>query len=806
MEHLLFLPDADAPHELAAYASMLVLRSTWGTPQDLTDFIEPKTPWLGFEHNSVPHCRLKSYPSKAGYNEMSIWNGDLQRSKPEFSGLPGEAVGEHVAGFLQAWLYFNFLESFIGKKIETTFLVRNDEHGIPCLYSRDLHFCLQARVFEIRLLGSNDAKSAVSANTQLLIRTVHKWISRFTHWSHDSFRPKLDGKYPGFMDRIEKCMPAIIRLAETIEQTRSYALPYCKTMGNLSWYYPFNTAEHRKTALGALGWCPFQVKLLEDSANHSTIDWIVATEMSQNPVGHEKCQSQACARNDIDVSRYVQAHVCESGRCEKRMLETRKVIDVLRTDQIPVIEVIRHDNSLQVTVVAQSKNYPGDYIAFSHVWADGIGGTTQAGLNECQFQRLVKLCSSFGDDMSTVRFWLDSLCIPKPDVDEEAFMKALVGIRDVYINAAHTLILDKLIEQCSTSSTTEQLYAHIYLSAWMQRMWTYEEAVLSKEIVFTVKDGFRVYRPEEMPSMRRTVSVVWQSLAAQLYRLRVPRHRLNIGHVSRAFRYRLTNVPEEEFLSVSGILALDTRHLMKFDRDIEERVKHFWLMLRWIPFDIIFLDCPKLETHGFRWAPRTMMYPSQNALDTEVEGRKSECTKSGLVGEYLVLFLDRTLTGTLGSVDFRRSISYVLAEGSTSGYGYHDKNHDSVLRIYCTDIWPNLPSGTCFNAIAMSNEFHRAPREGQWVAAAALLSQPLVDEEYAADRTGHSVSTNSKQSVPSAVPSTTISQFGFVGRVIVERLQKTELGSRGKTVMFEGPRKVVIGARARWSAAKICVT
>src|SRR5437773_7443019 len=35
-----------------------------------------------------------------------------------------------------------------------------------------------------------------------------------------------------------------------------------------------------------------------------------------------------------------------------------------------------------------------DYIAISHVWADGIGGATERGLNTCQAKRLSRLCNS----------------------------------------------------------------------------------------------------------------------------------------------------------------------------------------------------------------------------------------------------------------------------------------------------------------------------------------------------------------------------------------------------------------------------
>lgn len=49
------------------------------------------------------------------------------------------------------------------------------------------------------------------------VRLAYEWITRFTAWSHPSFRPKLDKEYPGFMVQLEEIVPAVVRLAEAIE-------------------------------------------------------------------------------------------------------------------------------------------------------------------------------------------------------------------------------------------------------------------------------------------------------------------------------------------------------------------------------------------------------------------------------------------------------------------------------------------------------------------------------------------------------------------------------------------------------------
>lgn len=491
---------------------------------------------------------------------------------------------------------------------------------------------------------------------------------------------------------------------------------------------------------------------------------------------------ESCARNDIDETSYEQAHVCRSCQCEKLLPDLERIMQILRENEIPVVCLEILDGEPRLAVSARSKTSPGDYIAISHVWADGLGGSTEIGLNLCQVERVSRLCSSLRRAPTTIYFWIDCLCIPRSDRD--VYFQALIGIRDVYINASLVLVIDKTIEQCTSLSSTEYLYAHIYLSAWMQRMWTYEEAVLAKELVFALKDGFHKYKVNTFPSMRQTVCVVWQSLAAQLYRLRIDQMNLNIGHIHRAFRYRLTNARQEEFLSVSGMLRLDTQSLLEVKG--EDRTKMFWLMLRWIPFNVLFLDCPRMSERGFRWAPKTMMSPSQTTMDTEVQGERSECTQEGLIGHYLMVNFDNVLKGSAGESG---SIFYVWVKGSDSS---NTSTGDSLalLRVYCVQSWPTPPKSHSFDTIMLPSEAKTILSAGQWTAGAAFFRQLRVNKDPQTSK----LSTN------------ILDKFLYVGRLLIERLQNHELGSSTRTIMFPGSSRVNIDTEGIWSVKKICIT
>jgi hypothetical protein len=778
MEHLVF--EADEPSETIFACKEAVLREDWQRFDNLIDFLPCKTPWLGFDHDAIPFGIFAEYPETAGFNHSELWNTNFRESHFDFKELPDAGIGGRVAAFFQAWLYYGLIQSVVGKKIHVSYLMRHDIDGKGYLYSRNLHFCLQAKVFKIR--ANPEGNLQTSTEIQLDVRLVRKWVSRFTAWSHPSFRPKLDEEYPGFMDQLEEVIPAIVRLAEAVERVRIHALPDYPNMGTVTWFYPYKVLARRRSKLRDLGWCPFQIRLLEDTVNQSTIDWLAALDMQQDPIGHEECTTEECARNNIDESTYQQTHICNSRQCQKLIPDLKQIMRILRENEIPIICLETLNGEPRLIVSASSKALPGDYIAISHVWADGLGGSTETGLNLCQVERLSRLCNSLKETSSTTRFWLDCLCIPRSDRD--VYIQALVGIRDVYINASSVLVVDKIIEECTSCSSTENLYVHIYLSAWMQRMWTYEEAVLARELVFVLKDGFHTYKVNTWPSMRRTVCVVWQSLAAQLYRLRTKQEDLNIGHIYQAFRYRLTNARQEEFLSVSGMLGLDTQSLLSVKG--EERTKKFWLMLKWIPFNVPFLDCPKLSEPGFRWAPKTMMSPSSTTLDTELEGEKSECTQEGLIGTYLMVTFNSFLKGSAARTG---SIFYVWAKGSDSSITPTSDNF-ALLRLYCVQSWPKPPESHEFDTIMLASETKRIPSAGEWVAGAAFSHQDRTDED--------------SQELSSSTG--TFKNFRYAGRMLIERLQDHELSSSAGTIMFEGSSKVDIDAEGIWSVQKVCIT
>jgi hypothetical protein len=125
--------------------------------------------------------------------------------------------------------------------------------------------------------------------------------------------------------------------------------------------------------------------------------------------------------------------------------------------------------------------------------------------------------------------------------------------------------------------------------------------------------------------MRRTIWVLWEALAAQLYRLRVDNAHVNMGQVSRPFQWRLTNTTQDEFISVAGVLRVPTAELLEVTG--EQRCKLFYMSLGELPSDVVFLEEPNLTLAEFRWAPKILTHPSPTTMSTNSEIPNCRCTE-----------------------------------------------------------------------------------------------------------------------------------------------------------------------------------
>lgn len=277
------------------------------------------------------------------------------------------------------------------------------------------------------------------------------------------------------------------------------------------------------------------------------------------------------------------------------------------------------------------------------VWADGLGNPTANALPRCQVDRLISLVASLQKTVDSdwkergqtpYRIWVDSLCCP---VESNGKSISLERIANVYRNAAHVLVLDASFT-CFPSKTAEPaelLFRAVSCSAWMRRLWTFQEGAFARSLYYQFA-GFAVKSKVLLPKVSEACDkdIRYQALHVELWSELRPFEEFvphiepgMLEHISGpigtsdevlrylqdALNFRAVSVPGDEPLCIATILGLDIRRIIAQtgENAAQKRMAIVWeqipRLLGGIPPDVIFHVDNPLDIVGFRWAPRSLL-------------------------------------------------------------------------------------------------------------------------------------------------------------------------------------------------------
>ncbi|ROW09878.1 hypothetical protein VPNG_06298 [Cytospora leucostoma] len=364
------------------------------------------------------------------------------------------------------------------------------------------------------------------------------------------------------------------------------------------------------------GWCSSEIEKVRVRCDHlNTAHYVSRLKKLGDKRDHSRCQKYMCSAFQIDKA-WNMAH----GR-EEAQVEAFK---------------------------------PGTpYVAISHVWADGLGNPDVNALPECQVDRIISLVAGLQKavdpewdkrNRTPYRLWIDTLCCP---VDLAGKTVALERIADVYRNATHVLVLDTSFTLLSTEAIhPAELLSRISCSAWMRRLWTFQEGVLPSSLLYQFADRAvgigtllsELYRgdvryqgltsdfrpdldpfdgvPPQGALSGRPVQTL--SSSSQSDNIRI------LSQFQSALQFRTVSVPEDEPLCIATILSLDIARVANENGShaAQKRMAIVWEMIaEWLggipPRLFADVDNP-LEIEGFRWAPKSLLaadYQQSHHLD-----------------------------------------------------------------------------------------------------------------------------------------------------------------------------------------------
>ena len=193
----------------------------------------------------------------------------------------------------------------------------------------------------------------------------------------------LDNNYPDFCDLMVMITPDIIRLTDAVGVASERTIPD-RDLRMMTFEAPREALDIRNMRLQGRGWCPFLLKYCEADSHVSVLDWLDGSERHSPSGGHADCTGSACVRNNIDTDTCRMQHLRDDCQCSIVKPDFDSVINTINCDQIPVFEIKEELDSISLKVSSRSSALPGDYVAIFHVWVDGVGSTTEAGIFACQ--------------------------------------------------------------------------------------------------------------------------------------------------------------------------------------------------------------------------------------------------------------------------------------------------------------------------------------------------------------------------------------------------------------------------------------
>ncbi|EMD32910.1 hypothetical protein CERSUDRAFT_68326 [Gelatoporia subvermispora B] len=583
-------------------------------------------PWLGAKHD--------------GYSPASFDNYKLRREPIAQLDLHRKRNSSFYAALQQSQYTFSLLETVLDKPISERYLLRRSLDGTKCISMQAVPYLLRECQSHVRNLWETnpDAYKQWSQRARHALEMTRQFISWESMEPDRTFsKVELDSQgvscilfmISALTEALWNFLDGELQAAGVSDDLTVLGLP-----GDI------NASCHREMVEN--GWCPFATSQLHGYSTCALGFASTCEPFVRKGVGHrshDQCTRDICVSNNIDPAVYTNLHVTEGCTCSFVVPPIERIKDALLRREIPIIRIhaVNTPDDADVKISCKTASSDTPYVAISHVWADGLGSTTERGLPMCQLRRLAEFAHSLVDGGF---LWLDALCVP----EEKELRKFAIGLMgQTYRQATKVFVIDSGIRSCSVNAPTEEKLLRVVTSGWMQRLWTLQEAVLASELIFQLADGLLTLGNLLKSGMDWTQPVAIQLCCAfgdvcmLMSTLSRPPSSLRLLGVVNALRGRSTSKLSDETLAISSLLGVDAYALANQD-SLTERMKALLLQVKEIPSGLPFLvDGPRLTDRGFRWAPATFL---RSGDASRIVGDGSAlCTPNGLLARYYCFIL-----------------------------------------------------------------------------------------------------------------------------------------------------------------------
>ncbi|RYP03310.1 hypothetical protein DL764_005228 [Monosporascus ibericus] len=610
-------------------------------------------PTYGAPRSNAGACQLREGASHHVAAEDEQHGKDVGWSEPYGLQSPGltkatgtEATCSEKVAFLQSWLFFGALaETYAACNL----LINPDDYTADTFDTARLNG-LPLRLYYASQRSGSAGSEGLRKKLYSIVRQGQLMMTRASDWEdeHDYTLTQCEVLYSIHILLRILSLALLCQSPQPIHDDLNISVADVvadwKPEGQMS-MMGFTTRRLLES-----GWCQSELWHFLQGFDIATAACYLARPYA--PRNHDKCSDTTCMAYQTDEQSYRTLHVKDNCNCEFVCVKPDLLADFLARNIVPAIVI---SDDLQLSVVDAKEL---DYVAFSHVWADGLGNPSRNALRSCQIRRLynlaVNLCSvfKFNSNSSTpkVAIWIDTLCIPVAPELQRYRKQAIRLLARTYTEAMAVLVLDR--ELCrfeSRKAPALELSIRVLCSGWFKRLWTLQEASLASDIegvsvlYIQMADGpahwdrltrcFQYKPPGPGPPSLCKPSAAVVSIrevkADLLYEMhlmtamedRIPSVRAinspgfgtRFQKVMHAVRNRCTSKREDEPVCLASLLGLDLQPILNANY-VDDRMVAFYRLLREVPTAALFAEfgVPEFLTNNltipsYRWAPRSLL-------------------------------------------------------------------------------------------------------------------------------------------------------------------------------------------------------